>query len=93
MKELCQTARNIMFFVIKEDDEAEEQIIPGFEVILTVSEAIYREVAGGDIARIRETETLRFHTSAAGLRNLAEQCLKWADEAVPVVDRMFIEKG
>lgn len=95
MKELCQTARNMMFFVIKEDagGVVEERIVPGFEVILTVSEAIYREVAGGDIVRVRETETLRFHTSAAGLRSLSEQCREWADEAETVAERMSIEKG
>lgn len=83
MKEIAGTARNLMFSV----DQA-GHVIPMVEVILVVSEPVFRPDGGGGLARLRESETIRFSTSADGLRAVARDFGAWADEIEGAADAL-----
>jgi hypothetical protein len=54
---------------------------PMVEVALIVSEPQYTVDAAGQSVRHRTMDTMRFHTSPEGLRDLAKYLGKWADDA------------
>ena len=76
MKEVTGIARNISYLKSKDGTYA-----PLVEVVFVVSEPVFRVDAAGQMVRERVTEGLRFATSPAGLRNLAESFKRYADEA------------
>lgn len=63
MKEVICTARNIMIV-----PDEKNTVRPMVEAIVVVSEPQFRFDRGGQLANERETETLRFNTSAATRR-------------------------
>lgn len=86
MQELMSTARNVFFI-------AEEKTVrPMIEMVLTVSEPKFKMDPGGVFGLYRETETIRIHTDPKGLREIAERCIEWADEAEAMAKRIHIEE-
>ena len=75
MKEICGAARNL-YLVANEAGELK----PMIEGILMVSEPTFVP-AEEEVKKVRLMDTLRFHTTPDGLRQIAEQFDAWADEA------------
>lgn len=76
MQEFMGTARNISFVEIDN-----EKLSPRAEVIIIVSEPIFRADDAGQMVRVRQSDTIRFSTGVEGLRHMAKEFGEWADAA------------
>ena len=76
MKEIAGVAVNMAIV----PGDGKKGFRPAAEVIIVVTEPQYR-LAGDDVTRERVAETLRFICTPSGLRTLAADFPKWADEA------------
>lgn len=82
MKEItCIASNSLALF-------ADGKLEPSAEIALVLSEVEYRIVPDGQVVRERAAQTVRFASSPAGLRKLAEKLLQTADDT----ERDF-EKG
>jgi hypothetical protein len=75
MKQLCGTSRNLAAI---EDDEG---LVAVVEVVLDVVEPTLQIDVAGQGQRVNTMNDLRFWTSPKSLRSVAEQFVKWAEEA------------
>lgn len=85
MKEVMHIAAN--FMLVPVEPPVSDEITGHCEIAITVSEPTYRTDAGGVMCRTRDVETIRFSTSAPGLRSLAKTFTEWADELADFCDR------
>ena len=80
MKELLGTARNI-YAVVGPDNK----MLPTIEVILIATEPQFTVDASGAVVRTSVPASFRITTTPGGLRSVAKDFLKWADDAEEVL--------
>jgi len=83
MKQLSTTARNIRHAV------HEDRIITEIEVVLGLTERVAR-IQGTDVFMSEEMETVRFAMTTGGARGLAEELVKFAEEAEAESGRLSV---
>ena len=85
--ELIGSARNFSLAI----DTEHGTVTPMAEVVLIVAEPAFHVDAGGQLVKERQTQTLRFAVSVAGLRRVAKEMEHWAKDLAEIASRVKIE--
>lgn len=90
MKEFVGLARNVYFVFGKDKKDGEPKLVANAEIVIHVTEPLYRFDGLGDMHRHREVESMRFTAFPESLRQIADYLNKAADDMEEAEEGMCI---